>query len=110
MVVRRIHIVGGPGSGKTTLAKQLAGLLVVGAYELDSIAYTGGAGRKRDLELRRADVERLAQTHGWVTEGIYLWWCEPLARGADLIVWLDVPWHVAGMSCSALLATIRIAE
>jgi hypothetical protein len=30
-----------------------------------------------------------------VTEGIYLWWCRPLAENADRIVWLDVPWGTA---------------
>jgi adenylate kinase family enzyme len=57
----RIHIVGGPGSGKTTLAKQLAGLLGVPAYDLDVVAYERGAGRKRDLEVRREGVARLAR-------------------------------------------------
>ena len=37
----------------------------------------------------------IAQQSGWVTQGVYLWWCEPLARHADRIVWLDVPWRVA---------------
>ena len=86
---------GGPGSGKSTLAKRLAGMLGERAYDLDEIAYQRGAGPKRSLATRRADVARIAETPGWVTEGIYLWWCEPLARGADMLVWLDVPWRVA---------------
>jgi adenylate kinase family enzyme len=91
----RIHIVGGPGSGKSTLAALLGRHLGVSVYDLDTVAYEGGAGRKRELASRRADVERIAQTSGWVTEGIYLWWCGPLADTADRIVWLDVPWRVA---------------
>jgi hypothetical protein len=91
----RIHIVGGPGSGKTTLAVRLGQWQGVPVYDLDAIAYEGGAGRKRALAARQADVERIAQTPGWVTEGIYLWWCDPLAEQADYIIWLDVPWRVA---------------
>jgi hypothetical protein len=92
---RQVHIVGGPGSGKTTLATRLGGLLHLPVFDLDAIAYEGGAGRKRELAVRRSDVQRIAQTPGWVTEGIYLWWCESLGERADRIVWLDVPWGVA---------------
>ena len=94
-IPRRIHIVGGPGSGKTMLATRLGELLHVPVFDLDAIAYEGGAGRRRELALRRSDAQRIAQTLGWVTEGIYLWWCESLGERADRIVWLDVPWRVA---------------
>ncbi|MBV9897089.1 MAG: AAA family ATPase [Chloroflexi bacterium] len=48
----RIHIVGGPGSGKTTLATRLGHLLRAPVHDLDMIAYATVAGRaagKRDL-------------------------------------------------------------
>jgi hypothetical protein len=94
-IPRRIYIVGGPGSGKTTFATRLGERLHVPVFDLDAIAYADGAGRKRELALRRSDAQRIAQTPSWVTEGIYLWWCEPLAERADQIVWLDVSWRVA---------------
>ena len=94
----RIHIVGGPGSGMTTLATRLGHLLRAPVHDLDMIAYATVAGRaagKRDLGLRRADAERIADAPRWVTEGVYLWWCGPLAERADQILWLDIPWRVA---------------
>ncbi|MCH7626281.1 MAG: hypothetical protein IIC83_10190 [Chloroflexi bacterium] len=43
----RIHIVGGSGSGKTTIAIELGRRLDVPTYGLDEIGYEGGAGDRR---------------------------------------------------------------
>ena len=80
---RRIHIVGGPGSGTRLLARRLGQLLAVPVYDLDAVAYEAGGETKRALDARRALVTAIAQQSGWVTQGVYLWWCEPLARHAD---------------------------
>jgi molybdopterin-guanine dinucleotide biosynthesis protein len=93
--IRRVHVVGGAGSGKTTLARRLVDRLGAPHHDLDAVGYEGGAGPKRSLEARLADVRRIAAEPSWVTEGIYLRWTEELLRAADLIVWLDVPWRVA---------------
>lgn len=94
-IVRRIHILGGPGSGKTTLARMLAASLGAPAYDLDTVGYEQGAGAKLPLQRRLSDVEEIGRQHVWITEGIYLWWVETLLERADVIVWLDVPWRVA---------------
>lgn len=92
---RRVHIVGGPGSGKTTLARRIGALVQAPAYDLDEVAYDGGAGRKRTLEERLARLAEIAAQPAWVTEGIYLWWTDALMDAADLIVWLDLPYRIA---------------
>ncbi|MBV9281848.1 MAG: hypothetical protein JOZ41_17355 [Chloroflexi bacterium] len=86
---------GGSGSGKTTLARRLAACLEAPVYDLDEIGYEGGAGPKRPLEVRLADVARIAAQPAWVTEGVFLWWTDELLDRADVIVWLDIPWRVA---------------
>jgi adenylate kinase family enzyme len=93
--LRRIHVVGGPGSGKTTLARQLGLRLGLPSTDLDEIGYQAGAGAKRPLPGRLVDIRALAAQPAWITEGIYLWWVDDLFRSADLVIWLDVPWRVA---------------
>ena len=91
---RRIHIIGGAGSGKTTLARAIGGARTLPAYDLDAIAYEDGAGAKRSLDARLADVRRIVGQPSWVTEGIFLWWTDELLRNADVIIWLDLPWRI----------------
>jgi len=93
--MQRIYMIGGPGSGKTTLARRLAELRSLPVYDLDTIGYTGGAGPKRSLEARLTDVRHIAAQPAWITEGSFLWWTEELMEGADVIVWLDVSWRLA---------------
>ena len=93
--IRRVHVVGGPGSGKTTLARQLAIRLGAPTFDLDEIAYLGGAGPKRPLAERLVEIDGIRNQPAWITEGIYLWWVDALLRDADAIVWLDIPWRVA---------------
>jgi adenylate kinase family enzyme len=93
----RIHIVGGPGSGKTTLARTLASSLDVPNYSLDTIAFEGSEFKLRPLETRLREIHEIASSPGWVTEGMWLGWTDELFHTADAIVWLDhVPTYVAG--------------
>ncbi len=91
---RRVHVLGPAGSGKTTLARQVAERMDAPWYELDVVGYENGSGAKRPLNLRLADLSRISGQDRWVTEGVFLWWNEQLFTSADLIVWLDLPWWV----------------
>ena len=87
---RRVHIVGGPGSGKTTLARRIGDALGLPVHHLDDVYRVGGGtGPLRPETDRRADVKRILGEPGWVTEGIHLGWTDPFFEAADLVVWLD---------------------
>jgi len=90
---RRVHIIGGPGSGKTTLARRLGAELGLPVYHLDEVAFEGPDFAKSPLDQRRADVCRIAAEADWITEGIFLGWVDKLLCAADMIIWLDcVSW------------------
>jgi adenylate kinase family enzyme len=84
----KIHILGGSGSGKTTLARQLSSLLHVPHYDLDAIGLEKGL-------VTEEDAFAIAAQPGWVSEGVYLIFTEPLLYAADAIVLLEIAWPVA---------------
>ena len=87
-------MIGGMGSGKTTLAAKLAQRLSLPLYNLDDVAMQSGLDRHFrplcPIEKRLADVHVIAAAPAWVTEGSFLWWTRELLVTSDLIVWLDV--------------------
>lgn len=91
----RIYIVGGPGSGKTTLAKHLSHQFNIPYYEMDLIGWENGVGVPCPLEVRLHDVHEIAQQADWIAEGGHRPWIDELLQQAEQIVWLDLPWHIA---------------
>ena len=89
----RILVLGGPGAGKTTLARRISQQLGLPAYCLDDLGWRNHVSRT--AEERQADIEHILQQARWVVDGIVYSWGTPLAEGADAMVWLEIPWRVA---------------
>jgi adenylate kinase family enzyme len=87
----KIYILGGPGSGKTTLAGALSSRFHIPHYELDKLGEKNGMRSAAYIE----DAFAMAEQPSWVTEGIFLIWIDPLLHQADYIVLLEVSWPVA---------------
>ena len=90
----KIHITGGPGSGKTTLAGQLSGQYGIPRCDLDDIQWdnaSGAYGQKRDPRERYALLNRILEQDDWITEGVYYSWCGRCFEEADRIILLNVP-------------------
>lgn len=87
---RRIVVIGVTGSGKTTLAQQLARRLGYPHVELDALHWDANWTMAPDDVFR----ERIAQALGgpvWVTDGNYSKARDLTWGRADTIIWLDYP-------------------
>jgi energy-coupling factor transporter ATP-binding protein EcfA2 len=98
VAAERVLIVGGPGSGKTTLANRIGAATRTPVHHLDDVARVGGGtGAVRGAEERQRDIDVIVASPSWIAEGVHLGWTEPLFESADVIVWLDhVPWKSSG--------------
>lgn len=90
----KIHIIGGPGSGKSFLAEKLSQQYGVPHYDLDELQWdpaAGGYGTKRNEQERDALLRRILQKEDWIIEGVYYAWCGQCFADADQIYLLHVP-------------------
>ncbi len=95
MPLQRLHITGGPGSGKTTLSRHLSTRLRCERFDLDGILIDLREESPQPLEIVGKELAYILAKERWVTEGVYMGWTKPLLERADIILWADVPWRVA---------------
>jgi len=92
--LKRIHILGAPGSGKTSLASKLSSELGIKAYDLDSLFWDCKAPdswTKIDSQKRNSELERITKLESWIIEGVYYSWVQPSFKRADVIIVVRTP-------------------
>ncbi|HEY4389584.1 MAG TPA: hypothetical protein VGN34_34515 [Ktedonobacteraceae bacterium] len=87
----KIYILGGSGSGKTTLAENLSSRLSIPHHDLDKNGWKNG----NQWAAYVYDAIAIAEQPGWIAEGNYIIWTDPLFYQADYIVWLEISWPLA---------------
>ncbi|WP_084039379.1 hypothetical protein [Demequina sp. NBRC 110053] len=93
--MKRVSVVGSSGSGKTTVARQLAEALGIPHTEMDALHW-GADWTPTDDELLAERVRAVAAADSWVIDGNYHSKIGPVVwERADAVVWLDVPRHRA---------------
>lgn len=94
--MRRIVVVGCPGAGKSTLARELARQLGLTHIELDALFHQPGwtaaptAEFQANLRVAMDDADRT--TNGWAVCGNYNSHTDAIhVERADAVIWLDLP-------------------
>lgn len=93
MKYKRIHIFGGAGSGKTTLAREYSTRFGIPHHELDDFYYSEPAARKRRTKTERDKlIADSVFSEEWVLDGIF-WqsWVRPAIERAEKIIVLAIP-------------------
>ena len=86
--VKRIAIVGGPGTGKTTLAQKLSEILKLPALHLDSVNFKRN-WEKIDDKTRDSIILEKAKEEYWIIDGNYVGTLPKRLERADLVILLD---------------------
>lgn len=87
---RRVMIVGGPGAGKSTLARRLGEITGLPVRHMDLIHWLPG-WVERPREEKLAMARAVEAEERWIFEGGLRRTYPTRAARADVVVWLDLP-------------------
>jgi len=90
MKYKRIHIIGGSGAGKTSLAKAYSKFSGIPYTEIDDIFWSDVGSRLRWSDEERSSL--LQSTIGsdqWIVEGVFYKWLTPSFENAEKIIVLN---------------------
>jgi adenylate kinase family enzyme len=89
----RTVLIGNSGAGKTTLARQLAGLTGARHVALDDIYWVNQATLQKRMEpIAKQMTAAVAASPQWVIEGVFGWLAEVALPRATALIWLNLPW------------------
>ncbi len=93
-MLHRIYILGNSASGKSNLSKRLSKVLHIKSYDLDDIFWSKKFSVRRDKKKALSMFNALTKKKRWIIEGVYSSYAKIGVGKADLVIWLDYPFHV----------------
>ena len=93
--MKKIAVFGKPGSGKSTLSKELASVTGIQLYQLDSILYKKNGNRIAPKAYDR-EHEEIISSDSWIIDGFDQ--IEPFNKrleAADTLIYIDLPYFVS---------------
>ncbi|RCW39623.1 EutP/PduV family microcompartment system protein [Paenibacillus prosopidis] len=89
-MMKKIHIIGSTGSGKTFLARKLSNQLNIPYFELDSVMWSSSVefSGKNPPGKRDKLLEDIITKDQWIVEGIYYKWVSRSFEEDDIIIFL----------------------
>ena len=101
---RRLTVIGLPGAGKTTMARQVSQLLALPHIELDALYWDSNWVPAEPKIFRQRTAQALSQD-AWLVEGNYCQVCDLVWQQADSLIWLDL--SLAVLMSRLLARTLR---
>lgn len=88
----KIYIVGSVGSGKTTLAREVAKKLQIPHFETDNFVWARDpeGDIRNEIEVRDQLLQAAIKNENWVIEGVHIDWTDAGLQEADQIIFLDL--------------------
>lgn len=91
--MKKIIVIGCPGSGKSTFSRALKEITGLPLYHLD-LMYWNSDGSKVKRELFRESLERALNGDKWIIDGNYASTMEMRISCCDTVIFLDYPTEV----------------
>ena len=91
--MKRIAILGCPGSGKSTFSFKLASAFSLPLIHLDQQFHLPDWKERPPEEWANIHAELIARDH-WIIDGCYGGSAATRTQRADMIVWFDIPTHI----------------
>lgn len=93
-MVKKIAVIGCPGSGKSTLSRQLAKLLGLPVYHLDQLFWLPN-WQAETPENFQTNHQALLEKDAWIIDGNFASTLMERVKACDMIIWLDYPRYIS---------------
>lgn len=103
-MITKIHIFGGPGSGKSYLASKLETVLGINTTNLDDLFWDNTQSTFntiQDTDIRNQKLRMILSCDSWIIEGVYYDWLSQSFINSEIIIIINT---------SSLLRALRILK